>query len=114
VSRESRASVRSLILLLGICGLTACARDAPVAVVRAGMRNLKCPSGEGVMWLSRETPKVREYVVACDFRYTRVHCSDKGCHGAPPKPPCIKAGCFEEDPVTLEWKLHRSPSFAAR
>jgi hypothetical protein len=102
------------ILVLVVCELTACAREAPVAVVRAGMRNLRCPSGEGVLWLNRETPKVREYIVACDFRYTRVHCSDRGCRAAAPKPPCTKAGCFEEDPITLEWKLRPRQSFAAR
>jgi len=95
------------VLSLCICGLTACAREAPVAVVKAGLRNLRCPSGEGEMLLTRETPKVREYVVACDFRYTRVHCSDAGCRPAPLRPPCVRGGCFEEDPVTLEWTRER-------
>lgn len=56
--------------------------------------------------LNRTTPKVREYVVGCDFMYTRVHCTEQGCHPAEVKPPCIgDMPCFEEDPVTLEWRL---------
>jgi hypothetical protein len=98
-----------LLLAFWISALTACAEPAPTAVVRAGLRNLKCPSGEGEMMLTRETPKVREYVVACDFRYTRVLCDAAGCRGAPPKPPCSRSTCFEEDPVTLEWRPKGKP-----
>jgi len=100
------ACTRSLLTLsLLICGFSACARDAPVAAVNAGMRNLKCPRSDVELTLARETPKVREYVVACDFMYTRVHCSDRGCQPAPLQPPCVGDACFEEDPVTLQWKL---------
>jgi hypothetical protein len=56
--------------------------------------------------LNRETPKVREYLVGCDFTYTKVHCSSSaGCVPAKPRPPCFGGGCFEEDPITLEWTL---------
>jgi hypothetical protein len=54
--------------------------------------------------LNRETPKVREYLVGCDFMYTRVHCTDAACYPAKVKPPCFEGSpCFKEDPGTLEW-----------
>jgi hypothetical protein len=38
--------------------------------------------------------------------YTRVHCTKAGCRSAPLEPPCVgNLPCFEEDPVTLEWRL---------
>ena len=55
--------------------------------------------------LNRETRRVREYYVACDFTYTTVRCADGRCFPAKPKPPCFGGGCFTEDPVTLEWTL---------
>jgi hypothetical protein len=84
----------------------ACAGTEPVAAVDIGMQKLRCPRGEVETTLSRRTSKVREYVVACDFMYTRVHCTDTGCYPAKIKPPCFGGvDCFEEDPVTLDWKL---------
>jgi len=93
-----------LVVSFSVSFLAGCARDAPVAAVNAGMRNLKCPRGDIETELVRQTPKVREYVVACDFIYTRVHCSDRSCQPAPLQPPCVGDLCFEEDPVTLQWK----------
>jgi hypothetical protein len=87
----------------------ACAGSEPAAVIQMGSRNLRCPRSELSSELNRTTPKVREYIVGCDFMYTRVHCTDKGCHPAEVKPPCIgDMPCFEEDPVTLEWRLPKS------
>ena len=84
----------------------ACASHEQTAVLQMGSRNLKCPRSELSSELNRVTPKVREYLVGCDFMFTRVHCTDKGCHPAEVKPPCIgEMPCFEEDPVTLEWRL---------
>lgn len=81
------------------------------AVLRVGSRNLRCPAGDLETALHRESAKVREYYVGCDFMYTRVLC-DKGngataaqCHPAKPQPPCFGGGCFTEDPITFEWKL---------
>jgi hypothetical protein len=80
-----------------------CASSEP-GVLQAGSRNLKCQRGEVEMALNRETAKVREYLVGCEFMYTRVHCTDAGCYPAKIKPPCIgDVPCFKEDPVTLEW-----------
>ena len=91
-----------IVLLLG----SACAASAerPAALTVAA-RNLRCPRTEMEWVLNRETPKVREYLVGCDFTYTRIHCSGAGCVAAKPRPPCFGGGCFEEDPVTLEWTL---------
>ena len=89
-------------LLVGGCAGT----TEHTTVLQVGSRNLKCPRSELESTLSRSTPKVREYLVGCDFMYSRVHCSDKGCHPAEVKPPCIgDLPCFEEDPITLEWRL---------
>jgi hypothetical protein len=85
------------------CG---CASSEPAAVVQAGTRSLKCPRSEVETMLNRETPKVREYLVGCDFMYTRVHCTAAGCYLAKPRPVCLEGvPCLEEDPVTLEWRL---------
>ena len=82
-------------------------------VLQVGSRNLRCTRSEVESTLNRETPKVREYLVGCDFMYSRVHCTDRDCHLAEVKPPCIGEGpCFEEDPVTLEWRL--PPQVASR
>jgi hypothetical protein len=83
-----------------------CAAAEQATVLQVGSQNLKCPRSELESTLNRTTPKVREYLVGCDFMYSRVHCGDQGCHLAKVKPPCIGEGpCFEEDPVTLEWRL---------
>jgi hypothetical protein len=88
-------------------GMTAaCASAPPPNVLAVGTQNLKCPRGEVETMLNRETPKVREYYVGCNFMYTRVHCTDESCYVAKLRPPCINGThCFEEDPVTLDWVL---------
>lgn len=49
---------------------------------------------------------VREYLVGCEFMYTRVHCTNAGCYPAEPEPPCMgDLPCFKENPVTLRWEL---------
>ncbi len=98
-------SLPKLSSLLVFLSLAACASEPP-GVTQVGSRNLKCPRSDLETRLNRTTPKVREYLVGCDFMYTRVHCTDRGCHPAEVKPPCIgDMPCFEEDPVTLEWRL---------
>jgi hypothetical protein len=84
------------------------------AVLRVGSRNLRCPASDLETALHRESPKVREYYVGCDFMYTRVLC-DKGngataaqCHPAKPQPPCFGGGCFKENPTTFDWELDES------
>jgi hypothetical protein len=75
-----------------------------------GARNLRCQRSEVETALHRESERVREYYVGCDFMYTRVLCSkaDGDCHPAKPQPPCFAGGCFKEDPVTFEWELDES------
>lgn len=86
-------------------GIPSCA-SAPDAVLETGSRNLHCPRSELEVALNRETSQVREYAVACNFTYTRVHCTKEGCRSAPLEPPCVgNLPCFEEDPITLEWRL---------
>jgi hypothetical protein len=92
-------------LLFGGLSLASCA-SAPDAVLETGGRNLHCPRSDLEVVLNRETALVREYAVACNFMYTRVHCTKTGCRSAPLEPPCVgNLPCFEEDPVTLEWRL---------
>jgi hypothetical protein len=80
------------VFAVGLCVLSGCAESAErPALLAAAARNLRCPPTEMEAQLSRETAKVREYYVACDFVYTTVHCAD--------------GRCFTEDPVTLEWTL---------
>jgi hypothetical protein len=86
--------------------LLACSTRENAQVRSVSAPRLKCPAQEIEMVVNRETPKVREWVAACDFMYTRVHCTERGCYAAPTKPPCIgDMPCFEEDPVTLQWNL---------
>ncbi len=102
-----------LVLIALVLGTQGCAGAEPPAVVETGGRNLKCARSEIETELSRETPKVKEYLVGCDFSFTRVHCDEKGCHPAPLKPPCLPNGpCFEEDPVTLQWELEETASLS--
>jgi hypothetical protein len=83
-----------------------CAGGAPAAAIEAGARSLHCQGQELESALNRETSQVREYVVGCNFTYTRVQCRDGRCYTAAVEPPCLgMKECFEEDPVTLEWKL---------
>lgn len=101
---------RAQCVLVGVClgfGVSAAAgcgnpEAAQARAVVAG--TILCPDGELEAGLERETPRVREWVVGCNFIYARVHCSASGCVKAEPEPPCIgDLPCFEEDPVTLEW-----------
>jgi hypothetical protein len=91
--------------------LSACTQSAerPAALAVAA-RNLHCTQPEMAIVLNRETPKVREYLVGCNFTYSKVRCANEGCFPAKPKPPCFGGGCFKEDPVTLEWTLEEAPS----
>jgi hypothetical protein len=101
----SASNVLSLGLLLA---LASCAAGEPRAVLNVASKNLKCPHSELEAQLGRQTSQVREYYVACDFMYTRVHCSqERGCYTAPLEPPCFDGQCFKEDPVTLQWELDR-------
>ena len=88
-----------------------CASQESVQARLAVADRLKCASGDFEAGLNRETPRVREWIVGCDFVYTRVHCTSSGCRPAPVKPPCIgDLPCFEEDPLTLEWSLPKTAS----
>jgi hypothetical protein len=83
-----------------------CASQESLRAEQTVAQRLKCPRGDIESGIQRETPKVREWVVGCNFIYARVHCTDSECHPAPPEPPCIgDLPCFKEDPVTLEWTL---------
>jgi hypothetical protein len=105
--------VRKVIGMLALLGVWAagCASAEQGSVLQVGSTNLRCPRSELESTLSRTTPRVREYLVGCDFMYSRVICAEKACHLAEVKPPCIGEGpCFEEDPVTLEWRLPKLAS----
>jgi hypothetical protein len=103
--RRRAGAILGCVLLFGTVSLTSCA-SAPDAVLETGGRNLHCGNNELEVVLNRETPVVREYAVACNFMYTRVHCTKTGCRSAPLEPPCVgNLPCFEEDPVSLEWRL---------
>ena len=107
-SRRARAVIGCL-STFGFATLTSCA-SAPDAVLETGGRNLHCPARDLEVVLNRQTPLVREYAVACNFMYTRVHCTQTGCRPAPLEPPCVgNLPCFEEDPVTLEWRVKEKP-----
>ena len=100
--------LRNSAILLSLSAIAAagCAGSEPASVLQVGSRNLKCTRSEISSTLARTTPKVREYLVGCDFMYTRVHCTGDRCYPAEPKPPCIgDAPCLVEDPVTLRWEL---------
>jgi hypothetical protein len=100
-------------VLLGTLTLSfsGCGNQESVRAKMAVQDRLKCPSGDFEAGVARETTKVREWYVGCDFIYARVHCDESGCHPAPVKPPCIgDLQCFEEDPVTLEWELTKTAS----
>ncbi len=84
----------------------ACARQESTRARLAATEALNCAPSEVNTVLLRETSKVREWGVACDFTYTRIHCTDAGCRRAEPKPPCMgNLTCFEENPETLAWEL---------
>ncbi len=98
-------------MTLGVVALAASSgcggANEPNAVLRVGSRNLRCPASDLETALNRESSQVREYIVGCDFIYTRVLCDKPSaqCHPAKPQPPCFGGGCFKENPVTFEWEL---------
>jgi hypothetical protein len=103
VSRHS-SRIGSKNVFLAVCLVALGCSSAEPQVIQAASRSIKCQRNEVEMALNRETPKVREYLVGCEFMYTRVHCTDAGCYPAKVKPPCIgDVPCFKEDPLTLEW-----------
>ena len=111
LTRDGWAGVGSFVsAAIAVLAITACAAAEPSAVLRIGAKNLNCPRSEVETALNRQTPKVREYLVGCNFMYTRVHCTNAGCYAAKPEPPCFEGiPCFKEDPVTLEWVLEDPP-----
>ncbi len=105
-----RPSSSSLVVLLSLSAVAACASSEAGRAKTVAEENLTCNPTEMEAAVERQTPEVREWFVACDFTYTRVHCSDAGCAQAPPKPPCIgDLQCFVENPRTLEWELAPTP-----
>jgi len=105
------ALIRTGMVALAIgTGLLGCSAAEPPAVMTVGARNLRCLRSEVETALQRESARVREYYVGCDFMYTRVLCSKEGsdCHPAKPQPPCFAGGCFKENPITFEWELDES------
>ena len=99
-------SRRPLWALLITAVLPACASSEEPRVLAAADRRLKCARSEIETKLNRETPVVREYLVGCEFMYTRVHCTSEQCYPAETEPPCIgELPCFKENPVTLRWEL---------
>jgi hypothetical protein len=107
VARTGWTRVAVLGILSGVfAGIPACASAPPPNVLAVGTQNLKCPRSEVETMLNRQTSKVREYYVGCDFMFTRVHCTMASCYVAKIQPPCIDGKyCFKEDPVTLDWVL---------
>ncbi|HTQ06254.1 MAG TPA: hypothetical protein VMI54_20470 [Polyangiaceae bacterium] len=88
---------------------------APDSVRDVAASSLHCPREELEVALNRQTHTVREYAVACNFMYTRVHCTAQGCKPAEVEPPCLgNMPCFEEDPETLTWKLSENDAAKAR
>lgn len=105
----------SLVLALGMGATLAsvsCASHEPLGVRSVAQRQLRCAPDDIYAVVNRTTPRVQEWIVGCEFYYTRVLCTADGCRVPTPKPPCFgDLECFQEDPVTLEWTL---PHVAAR
>lgn len=96
---------------LTLLGTASCASNEPVAVRSIAQRQLRCAADDLYAVVNRTTPRVEEWIVGCEFYYTRVLCSAEGCRVPSPKPPCFgDMECFEEDPTTLEWTLPRVAS----
>lgn len=115
-SRRSGSNGVGLILVLaGVAvsiGNVSCASHAPSGVKSVAQRQLRCSADDIYAVVNRTTPRVQEWIVGCEFYYTRVLCSSEGCRIPTPKPPCFgESECFEEDPTTLEWTL---PHLASR
>jgi hypothetical protein len=111
-ARTSLARIATLVALTSstFCGCAGANESG--AVLRVGSQNLRCPTSDLETALHRESSRVREYYVGCDFMYTRVLCDKPGagqaaaqCHPAKPQPPCFGGGCFKENPTTFEWEL---------
>ncbi len=104
-----RRTLGSLWIGIALCSSFGCAGSEPAAVLSVGSRNLRCQRSELETALHRESSKVREYYVGCDFMYTRVLCAKaqgrEDCYPARAQPPCFGGGCFKENPVTFEWEL---------
>jgi hypothetical protein len=112
-SRKVRFGIVTTLGLLTLAAISGCAgASESSAVLRIGSHNLRCQRSELETAVHRESSKVREYYVGCDFMYTRVLCDKPGageqtaqCHPAKPQPPCFGGGCFKENPTTFEWEL---------
>lgn len=105
-----KKSLGSLTLVTAIA-CVGCASHEPLGVRSIAQRQLKCAPDDVYAVVNRETPRVREWIVGCEFYYTRVLCAADGCSVATPRPPCFgDEACFEEDPMTLEWTLPRTAS----
>jgi len=105
------SAMGGFVLLVGLSVLVTngCANEESVQAKAVVGDGFKCPPGELEAGLNRETPKVREWIVGCNFIYARIHCRDGRCYRAPPEPPCMgDLPCFKEDPVTLEWDIEKT------
>lgn len=101
-----RRDMPLFILILSLAAASCASRESVQARSVAAPR-LQCPEGEAEIALGRQTPEVREWLVACDFAYVRIHCSKGTCTPAPARPRCVgELWCFDEDPVTLKWVLN--------
>lgn len=85
----------------------ACANPEATQASLVAANRLRCEPDDMAAGIERSTPVVREWIVGCDFTYTRVHCTNQGCTQAPVVPPCVSGDvpCMVEDPVTLKWVM---------
>lgn len=93
--------------LLSLPSLMACANPEATQASLVAANRLRCEPDDMAAGIERSTPVVREWIVGCDFTYTRVHCTNQGCTQAPVVPPCVSGDvpCMVEDPVTLKWVM---------
>ena len=98
-------------LLTAALFVSACANPEALRANMVAAERLRCDPADMAAGIERETPVVREWVVGCNFTYTRVHCTGDRCYQAPPTPPCMgQLACLVEDPVTLQWVLRDAPA----
>jgi hypothetical protein len=104
---KSGFGVSSACSLLLVFGFSGCANPEATRASLVAANRLRCDPDDMSAGIERSTPVVREWIVGCDFTYTRVHCTDQGCTQAPPVPPCVSEDmpCMVEDPVTLKWVM---------